>query len=56
MHIFTERIFDNEKQARRFSYRVKGIVTFTQALDNSGMISPVWVVRYIPKTSRALNC
>ena len=49
MHIYKERIFNDEQSARRFSYRVKGNVIYTQLLDDSGCISLVWVVRYIPK-------
>lgn len=55
MHDYTERVFDNEQQARRFSYRVKGNVIFTQAKNEDNKISLVYVVRYIPKSGKEKN-
>lgn len=53
MHIYKERIFEQEQQARRFSYRTKGHVIFTQQLDAADNCRAVWVVRYIPKQEEA---
>lgn len=50
MHTYKERVFENELQAKRFSYRVKGTVIFTQALNEAGRVNLVYVVRYTPKS------
>lgn len=49
--IYKRRLFgaDEEKKAKRFSYRVKGTCSYSQYLDANGNVKTGYFVEYIPK-------
>ena len=51
MQLYTRRTFEanEEQKARRFGYRVKGICTFSQYLDENGNLKSGYCVEYIPR-------
>lgn len=58
MQIYTRRTFEanEEQKAKRFCYRVKGLMKYTQSLDDSGNVRGVYIVEYIPKQRTAKMC
>lgn len=47
MTIYRRKIFTDEDKAKRFSYRHRGRITYTQAMNENGKISFVYLVEYI---------
>ena len=50
MKIYEEKIFDDERKAKRFSYRHKGTVKYQQSLNlETGEIKMVYRIEYIKR-------